>query len=209
MTLAETALSFLEEDCLRFFKSEGAKVFQQTEARYQDLLRGEDEPDSAAIQEHLRRNLFPAMAFYQTLREREISQEKALEYVRRETRRAAESKRERMRKLAGFPFTYRLYRMTVKRYMKKFFPEEGWRTEWVRRDGQEIHFNLHRCIYWDLTNAHGCPELCRVYCENDDIVFSGLLPKIRFERSGTLGGGAQYCDFHFLNTACREREERQ
>ena len=93
MTLAETALSFLEEDCLRFFKSEGAKVFQQTEARYQDLLRGEDEPDSAAIQEHLRRNLFPAMALYQTLREREISQEKALEYVRRETRRAAESKR--------------------------------------------------------------------------------------------------------------------
>ena len=149
------------------------------------------------------------MAFYQTLRKRGISLEKALEYVRRETRRAAESKRERMRNLAGFPFAYRLYRMTVKRYMKKFFPEEGWRTEWVQRNGQEIHFNLHRCIYWDLTNAHGCPELCRVYCENDDIVFSGLLPKIRFERSGTLGGGAQYCDFHFLNTACEERKEIQ
>ena len=175
MMLAETTLSFLEEDCLRFFKSEGAAVFHQTEARFQELLRGADEA----------------------------------EYVRRETRRAAESKRERMRNLAGFPFAYRLYRMTVKRYMKKFFPEEGWRTEWVQRNGQEIHFNLHRCIYWDLTNAHGCPELCRVYCENDDIVFSGLLPKIRFERSGTLGGGAQYCDFHFLNTACEERKEIQ
>ena len=31
-----------------------------------------------------------------------------------------------------------------------------------------------------------CPELCCVYCENDDISFSGLLPKIRFERTGTL-----------------------
>jgi hypothetical protein len=33
---------------------------------------------------------------------------------------------------------------------------------------------------------------------NDDISFSGLLPKIRFERTGTLGNGSPYCDFHFL-----------
>ena len=36
------------------------------------------------------------------------------------------------------------------------------------------------------------------YHENDDISFSGLLPKIRFERTGTLGNGSPYCDFHFL-----------
>mgnify|MGYP002226113380 FL=1 len=45
---------------------------------------------------------------------------------------------------------------------------------------------------------YDCPELCCVYCENDDISFSGLLPKIRFERTGTLGNGSPYCDFHFL-----------
>ena len=33
--------------------------------------------------------------------------------------------------------------------------------------------------------------------KNDEIAFSGLLPKIRFERSGTLGNGAECCDFHF------------
>ena len=46
--------------------------------------------------------------------------------------------------------------------------------------------------------AHGCPELCRVYCENDNIAFSGLLPRIRFQRSGTLGTGGDCCDFHFF-----------
>ena len=41
-------------------------------------------------------------------------------------------------------------------------------------------------------------ELCQIYCENDNIAFSGLLPKIRFERAGTIGEGAECCDFHFI-----------
>ena len=52
-------------------------------------------------------------------------------------------------------------------------------------------------VYHDLCSKYECPELCTVYCENDNIAFSGLLPKIRFERNGTLGSGAECCDFHF------------
>jgi len=51
-----------------------------------------------------------------------------------------------------------------------------------------------------LTKKYGCPELCTVFCENDDISFRGLMPKIRFERKGTLGQGADKCDFHLINT---------
>jgi hypothetical protein len=54
------------------------------------------------------------------------------------------------------------------------------------------------CIYKDICDAKGCPELCAVFCENDDIAFSGLMPKIRFERKGTLGKGVDCCDFHFV-----------
>ncbi|MBQ1373838.1 MAG: L-2-amino-thiazoline-4-carboxylic acid hydrolase [Aeriscardovia sp.] len=32
----------------------------------------------------------------------------------------------------------------------------------------------------------------------DDIAFSGLMPEIRFERTGTLGKNADRCDFHFV-----------
>ena len=52
-----------------------------------------------------------------------------------------------------------------------------------------------------LPNRHpalGCPELCPLYCENDDIAFAGLAPKITFRRTGTLASGALCCDFHFL-----------
>ena len=91
-----------------------------------------------------------------------------------------------------------MYRLFVKSVMKKKFPSEGWDIRWVCCDGTEIHFDMTRCIYKDICDAEGCPELCAVFCENDDIAFSGLMPKIRFEREGTLGKNADCCDFHFI-----------
>ena len=38
--------------------------------------------------------------------------------------------------------------------MKKNFPDEGFETEWIRCDKSEIHFDLHRCIYNDLTKEY-------------------------------------------------------
>lgn len=199
MRISETTLFFLESDCRQIFgEPDGTIIFQQTEKVYQELLHSADDRGSAAIREHLQLKLFPPMAYYKALRANGFCQEEALSYVRRETQRAAAIKKEQMGKLARLPFAYTLYRMGAKKHMKKNFPDEGWQTEWVRCDGQEIHFNLRRCIYQDVTSQFGCPELCGVYCENDDIAFSGLMPKIRFERTGTLGDGADCCDFHFI-----------
>lgn len=199
MKINETTFPFLEKDCIQTFGyEEGTAIFQQAEIIYQELLCKADYRKSDAIQNHLQLKLFPPMAYYKALCANGILQEKALEYVRKETHKAATIKRNEMRKIANMPFAYNIYRMAVKKYMKKNFPDEGWQTEWVRCDRNEIHFNLHRCIYWELSNKYGCPELCCIYCENDDISFSGLMPEIRFERNGTLGNGAPYCDFHFI-----------
>ena len=54
------------------------------------------------------------------------------------------------------------------------------------------------CLYNHYFTELGCPELTKIFCENDDIAFSGLMPKIRFERKGTLGKGVDCCDFHFI-----------
>ena len=199
MRISETTFPFLENDCVQTFGAEkGSAIFQQTEALYQKLLSGADYKNSDAVKEHLQRKLFPPMAYYKVLCANGISKEKVLEYVKQETHKAASVKRDEMKKLANLPFAYSIYRMGVKKHMRKNFPDAGWQTEWIRCDRKEIHFNLHRCIYRDLTNQYGCPELCCVYCENDDISFSGLMPRIRFERNGTLGNGAPYCDFHFI-----------
>lgn len=199
MNISETTLPFLKNDCIHTFGTEkGMAIFQRAETIYQELLDTADYRKSDAIRNHLQLKLFPPMAYYKALYTSGISKEKALEYVKKETKKAASIKRDEMKKLARMPFAYSIYRMGVKKHMKKNFPDTGWQTEWVRCDRKEIHFNLHRCIYWELTNQYECPELCCVYCENDNISFSGLMPKIRFQRNGTLGDGAAYCDFHFI-----------
>lgn len=201
MTLEDTTLPFLAQDCRQAFgPTEGDTIYQQTEVRFQALLAQADDRGSPAIRDHLARKLLPPLAFYQVLRARGMDQAAALDQVRQETRQAAQNKKRDMASLTRLPFAYTLYRLGVKRYLAKSFPPAGWDTQWVRCDGKEIHFNLRTCLYQEVTQALGCPELCPLYCENDDIAFSGLAPKILFRRTGTLASGAPCCDFHFLRS---------
>ena len=193
MRISETPFAFLLDDCFREFGEEdGRKVYQVADDIFSKLEAESDYKGNEAIREHIQMKLLPPLAYYKALLSAGYSKTEALDYVR-----AEEKKKESMSKMARLPFAYSIYRMGVRKFMAKNFPEEGWKTEWVRCDGKEIHFNLHSCIYHDLCSKYGCPELCTVFCENDEIAFSGLLPKIRFERSGTLGNGAECCDFHF------------
>ena len=87
------------------------------------------------------------------------------------------------------PFTYSLFKMFAKSHMK---------VKWRRYDYKEIHFDIVRCIYKEMCEKYCCPELCTVFCQSDVTAFAGYKPKIRFERLGTIGEGANCCDFHFI-----------
>lgn len=198
MTLKESKFYFLQDDCCEEFGTEaGMERYQKTEQRYQALQDEYQKAQNPAIREHLLRNLFPPLAYYQTLRSDGFSQQAALELVEKETEKAALEKKTAMESMTKLPFTYLMYRLFVKKFMAKNFPTEGWDTQWLERSGTSIRFHLNRCLYWDICQKEGCPELCQVYCKNDDIAFAGLLPKIRFERSQTFGTGGTCCDFCF------------
>ena len=198
MRISETPFVFLLDDCFREFGEEdGRKIYQEADDIFSGLEAEADYKDNDAIREHIQMKLLPPMAYYKALLFEGFDKDASLDLVRKETQKTAEEKKAAMAKMARLTFAYSIYRMCVKKFMTKNFPAVGWKTEWVRCDGKEIHFNLHSCIYWDMCRKCDCPELCTVYCENDEIAFSGLLPKIRFERSGTFGNGAECCDFHF------------
>lgn len=198
MTLQESKFSFLKEDCMELFGSElGSKRYRQAENRYQELQKQVLKTENPAIQEHLLSNLFPPLAYYQTLRAEGISQKDALALVEQETQKTALQKKAAMESMTKLPFTYGIYRLFVKKFMAKNFPTEGWEIQWLECSGKAIRFHLSKCLYWDVCQQQGCPELCQVYCKNDNIAFSGLLPKIQFQRSQTLGMGGKFCDFCF------------
>lgn len=54
-------------------------------------------------------------------------------------------------------------------------------------------------IYIDITNKFKCPELCPLFCANDDVVLAGYKPSIIFKREKTIARDQEKCDFHFYN----------
>ena len=44
---------------------------------------------------------------------------------------------------------------------------------------------------------NGCAELCRLFCDVDNVTYGGL-KKIGFTRTKPLGYGGDCCDFHFF-----------
>lgn len=198
MTLQETKFYFLQSDFQKEFgPALGEQRYRQTEERYQALQQERKLSQNQAIRQHLLCNLFPPLAYYQTLRAEGVSQEEALLLVEQETQKTALKKKAAMKSMTRLPFCYGIYRLLVKKFMAKNYPSEGWEIQWVERSGKAIQFRLSRCLYWEICQQQGCPELCQVYCKNDDTAFSGLLPKIQFQRTQTLGTGGQCCDFCF------------
>ena len=118
MTLKESKFYFLQDDCCEEFGTEaGMERYQKTEQRYQALQDEHQKEQNPAIREHLLRNLFPPLAYYQTLLSDGFSQQAALEFVEKETEKAALQKKAAMKSMTRLPFTYLMYRLFVKKFM--------------------------------------------------------------------------------------------
>lgn len=77
---------------------------------------------------------------------------------------------------------------------RAFGKSAGFSVRSTSHDGSHVHFDITGCPYQRVTAVLGVPELCNLYCTNDDIIY-GDLPGIRFLRKGTLGRGDVVCDF--------------
>ena len=66
-------------------------------------------------------------------------------------------------------------------------------------DRDAFQFDIRWCVWLELARAMGVPEACLPNCYSDDLVFPDYFAAlgIRYERTGTLAGGARCCDFRF------------
>lgn len=58
---------------------------------------------------------------------------------------------------------------------------------------------ITKCLWHDACVDAGCPELCPLFCDVDDVNYGGLR-KMGFSRTKTLGYGGDCCDFHFFRS---------
>lgn len=190
---------FRAESTKHFGEEKGNEIFHIAEKKIEKMLTEVDDRNDAMVRIHIEKNILPLIGIYQTLLEEGLRKEDAVQFCLDLAQIAAREKRKNYRMLSQIPFGYSLFKMFCKKVMAKNYPPAGWKMEWMRYDKEEIQFNMKSCVYYETTVQYGCPELCPVFCDNDDTTLGGLAPNTIFERSGTIAKGQKVCDFHFKN----------
>jgi hypothetical protein len=105
----------------------------------------------------------------------------------------AYSKHSATAKMEKIPAFFYIYRSVFLKIMKTTDLQVS-----TQESGKDYYnITITRCLWHDACVDYGCPELCRLFCDVDDVTYGGL-NKIGFSRTNTLGYGGNCCDFHFF-----------
>ena len=78
---------------------------------------------------------------------------------------------------------------------KMFGANSGFKNVFYPKEKNAYRMDIVACPYHQYFTELGCPELTKIFCANDERTY-GDLPGLEFKRSGTLGTGADRCDFY-------------
>lgn len=138
--------------------------------------------------------ILPRIALYKILEESDIDEVSSYEYVRKYMTNFVATKKHssmlKMEKILGF---YAIYRSIFLKIMRKTDLQKS------NQEKGKNYFNvtITKCLWHTACVENGCPNLCPLFCDVDDITYGGL-KKIGFSRTKTLGYGADCCDFHMF-----------
>ncbi|QOR35202.1 L-2-amino-thiazoline-4-carboxylic acid hydrolase [Clostridium sp. 'deep sea'] len=142
---------------------------------------------------YLTTSIYPAISLYYAL-QKHMSKEEAFAHmeimISDNTKKTARKIYEFMGRL---PFFFSLFRKMFTAGLKG----DSWNVEWVANSKTKFEYNIKKCLWHDTFKQYNCPELCALFCKNDEISFTDVSTKMRFERKGALGYGDDMCDFHF------------
>ncbi len=193
--MRETYLSRdFRETARKCFPAQSKELNAAFDARLLALWK-ENTGASREKKEHLKRQILPGIAAYETL-QTVMPKEKALQTVHGYVEQLAKKTHKYLATVLHVPGLYRLVPgVFVKSTRSVFGPAAGFAAEELQTGDGVWRVDMMKCPYHDACVAYGCLELCRCFCDSDDISYSGLHPKLIWHRTKTLGRGDDHCDF--------------
>ena len=165
-------------------------------------LRLENADASPEKQFHLERQILPGIAAYEVL-QTVMPKDEAFQTIHGYVGQHARQAHKTLAALLHIPGLYRLVPGIFARMTRKAFgPEAGFAATELQTDAAVWRIDMTKCPYHDTCAHYGCPELCRCFCDSDDISYAGLHPRLLWRRTKTLGRGDDRCDF------CLKRQGR-
>ena len=177
------------------FNNESSELISKMEQNYNTLLPM-TESESKDRAKNMRESVLPFIALYQALQSEGIDKETAMKHMFAITESFTRHGMRRTYEKAGkLPFFFSLFRKMFSTGLKG----KSWEVEWVSNNSETFEYNIKKCLWHETCMKAGCPELCVIFCHNDDINFTDVSPHLYFRRNTTLGEGGDCCDFHFYS----------
>lgn len=176
-----------------FGEEKGAKLFAEQEKLLATLIANTKDKSQNQMKT-LVQTLLPRIAMYKILLEDVIAEEQAYECMRKYMIDiVAAKKHASMMKMEAVPGFYTLYSKIFLNFMRKTDLQNS-----VQKCGKDyFDVTIDKCLWHTACVENGCADLCRLFCDVDDVTYGGL-KKIGFSRTKTLGYGGDCCDFHFF-----------
>ena len=145
---------------------------------------------------HTEQMIFPRAELYLQMIQY-IPKEQAIDLFMEAIRIGVEPDMKRLRWLTKVPFMRSLFLRVFSRMLSISFNEEaGFQTKFYESDGKRLRLDVLQCPYHKYCTLLDCTELTATFCYSDDCIY-GNLTGIDYNRDGTLGRGADKCDFDF------------
>ncbi|CDD23863.1 putative uncharacterized protein [Firmicutes bacterium CAG:345] len=142
----------------------------------------------------LKNTILPRIALYKALNNYGFSMEDSNNHMKNYMLNyIAKSKHNSMVKMEKVPGFYSLYSKMFLKIMRKTDLQQSKQ----KHDAKSFDVTITKCLWHQACVENECPELCRLFCDVDNITY-GELNKIGFTRTQTLGYGGDCCDFHFF-----------
>lgn len=182
--------AFLAES---FGNDRGGKLFEMQDKALGEII-GNTKGKTENQMETLIQTILPRIALYKSFIAVGLSDDDVYKYMRKYMLEIVAAKKHSSTvKMEIVPGFYAIYSRVFLKIMRTTDLQES-----VQEHGKD-YFNvtITKCLWHTACVENGCEELCRLFCDVDDVTYGGL-KKIVFTRTKTLGYGGDCCDFHMF-----------
>ena len=140
-------------------------------------------------------NLLTSLAIVQVLESKGMPRKEAEQYTADAMYKFIEPQIKSMKKLASNGWFVRFLKLTMPMKFRNTLGY-GWDVEFPKCGRDEFSMITHKCIFHQIFEKYGMPELTAIFCKVDDILYSDL-PRADFLYSQQIGNGGTMCDYKF------------
>lgn len=176
-----------------FGNDRGGKLFEMQDKALGEII-GNTKGKTENQMKTLIQTILPRIALYKSFIAAGLSDDDVYKYMRKYMLEIVAAKKHSSTvKMEIVPGFYAIYSRVFLKIMRTTDLQES-----VQEHGKD-YFNvtITKCLWHTACVENGCEELCRLFCDVDDVTYGGL-KKIGFTRTKTLGYGGACCDFHMF-----------